>query len=311
MANMGLQAFAVVILFVGSYASNINPDNLNGFELAAKALTEYLHTGKHPVYLESALRNYPLYTLFRSNPEVEDIDNSEVCILCEILVNALVVERRKGMTNVQLSAEASYFCEMLQIENRRVCDGVIDNNVDIFTYIVDNNPTINGQKICGLILHNYDCRGSTMFDWTIDIPEGKTVEKVKKLIFYPIYELKNERGDTASSASPDEPPLPSGTKSFNILHLSDIHYDPHYTTAKTNQCGEPLCCQDDQAFASSAEDSCGFWGDYTNADTPINTMLEALDHINKTQCAIVSDRIKSSVTSGTIVKKKEKKDEEH
>ncbi|KAJ8953161.1 hypothetical protein NQ318_017189 [Aromia moschata] len=29
----------------------------------------------------------------------------------------------------------------------------------------------------------------------------------RKLIFYPIYEFKNERGGTASSASPDEPPL--------------------------------------------------------------------------------------------------------
>ncbi|KAJ8960386.1 hypothetical protein NQ314_006076 [Rhamnusium bicolor] len=71
--------------------------------------------------------------------------------------------------------------------------------------------------------------------------------------------------------------LASGTKLFNILHISDIHYDPLYTPGKSSKCGEPLCCQADQPDGTDASNTCGYWTDYKDADIPLHTIHESLN----------------------------------
>ncbi|KAJ8974387.1 hypothetical protein NQ317_006166 [Molorchus minor] len=233
------------------YPKKLKRGYTSGFELVKQALTEYAETGKHPDYLEYALKSYPLPNIFRHHVNLEDRDNFEVCILCEVLVNALILERKNGMSEIQLGSEAKFFCTLLQIENERVCNGVIDLHIGLFVYLVDHNDRLNGEKVCGLALQNMDCRGGSLYDWSVDIPEGETVDKVKA----------------------------SGSKTFNILHLSDIHIDPNYIPGKTNKCNEPVCCQFDQDDGAEDDDSCGYWGDYTDADTPMQTLNAAMDQV--------------------------------
>ncbi|KAJ8974388.1 hypothetical protein NQ317_006167 [Molorchus minor] len=238
-----------LMVCVSSYGSIINAPGV--FELLKQGLTEYSISGKQPSYLPYTLMSYPLQNILRHQQDLEATNNTEICILCEILVNALILERRNGMTDVELGAEALYFCNLLQIENDRVCKGGIDITLGIFTYMVDNNEKLTGERVCGLLLHNMNCRGGSLFEWSVDIPEGNTVSRVKA----------------------------SGTKTFNILHISDIHIDPYYTPGKTNNCKEPLCCQFDQDDGANEAESCGYWGDYTDADTPIQTLNAAMDKI--------------------------------
>ncbi|KAJ8922711.1 hypothetical protein NQ315_007746 [Exocentrus adspersus] len=237
------------ILFSICVCISITCETKDGFEITTRALTEYLKTGVRPSYLDYALNQCPLPAILRTEPEEgSGIVDEVICTLCNLVADILIMERRMGMSDVQMAGEASYFCQILKIEDERVCDGVIKNNVDIFTYIMDTNPDLSGSRICRLLLRTNNCGSGDDYEWTIEVPEGKTIDKVQ--------------GNASTS--------------FNILHISDIHYDPLYTPGKTNQCREPVCCQDDQEDGVDAGTTCGYWSDYTYADVPFHTMQEAL-----------------------------------
>lgn len=76
----------------------------------------------------------------------------------------------------------------------------------------------------------------------------------------------------------------NSTNIYNVLHISDIHYDPRYTPGKTTQCGAPLCCQDDQDDGTEEGISCGYWAEYVSADTPIQTVEEAFKQMATHVC---------------------------
>ncbi|KAG5890820.1 hypothetical protein JTB14_008261 [Gonioctena quinquepunctata] len=177
------------------------------------------------------------------------IDPNQTCTLCHLAVDALLLERRNDMTNIQLWAEASYICSTLAITGERVCDGVIEPNVDVLGYIIDNRPDINGHKICALLLQG-TCEKGDNFEWTIDIPSKGNVTKKKS----------------------------DGKETFNVIQLTDIHYDPRYTEKKEINCGEPLCCQEDQPDASDASRSCGYWSSQKNADVPLRLVEATINH---------------------------------
>uniref|UniRef100_V5G074 Sphingomyelin phosphodiesterase 1 n=1 Tax=Anoplophora glabripennis TaxID=217634 RepID=V5G074_ANOGL len=187
-----------------------------------------------------------LHTYLDSLPKGISIDDFATCTSCKIVADLLIAERKLGMTNEQLVKEADFVCTLLKIESATICEGIIRPNVDVFAYMIDNTKDISGKRICGLILPEKDC-DSEHYDWSIDVPEGNTVDKPKAI----------------------------GTNPYNVLHISDIHYDPRYTPGKTTQCGAPLCCQDDQDDGSEEGTSCGYWAEYISADTPIQTVEEA------------------------------------
>lgn len=103
---------------------------LDGFQLLTKALTGYMNTGVRPWYLDYALSQFPLPQVLRSHVEARVTDNdSQICLLCNLAADFLISQRKKGMTETQLAAEASYFCTTMKIENERVCDGIIMANI--------------------------------------------------------------------------------------------------------------------------------------------------------------------------------------
>uniref|UniRef100_V5GSZ1 Sphingomyelin phosphodiesterase n=1 Tax=Anoplophora glabripennis TaxID=217634 RepID=V5GSZ1_ANOGL len=245
---MGAKLFGFVLfcLCVSASTSNTIED---GFQLTTRALTEYLNTGVRPGYFSYALSQCPLPNILSGHTDVKAaIGDSQVCYLCSQIVDLFILKRRLGMTDVEMAKEASDICITLKIENERVCDGIINANLGIFMYIIDNNADLKNTSVCGLILTNYNCDSGNAYEWTVEVPSGKTVDKVKA----------------------------NGTNTFNILHISDIHYDPLYTPGKSSQCGEPLCCQDDQPDGTDDSNTCGYWSDYSDADTPFHTMQEAL-----------------------------------
>ncbi|XP_018570398.1 sphingomyelin phosphodiesterase-like [Anoplophora glabripennis] len=244
---MGAKLFGFVLfcLCVSASTSNTIED---GFQLTTRALTEYLNTGVRPGYFSYALSQCPLPNIFSGHTDVKAaLEDSQVCYLCSQIVDLFISKRRQGMTDVEMAKEASDICVTLKIENEKVCDGVINANLGIVTYIIDNNPDLNSTSVCGLALTSYNCDSGNTYEWTVEVPSGNTVEKVKA----------------------------NGTNTFNILHISDIHYDPLYTPGKSSQCGEPLCCQADQDDGSEEGTSCGYWGEYVSGDTPIHTVEEA------------------------------------
>jgi sphingomyelin phosphodiesterase len=91
-----------------------------------------------------------------------------------------------------------------------------------------------------VLLQSYDCKIDKEIDWSINIAPGE---------------------------SKDRPKL-NQTGSFTILQLSDFHYDPGYVPGGNADCGEPICCQEDQGEPSSSDKSCGYWSDYRDSDPP-------------------------------------------
>jgi sphingomyelin phosphodiesterase len=59
---------------------------------------------------------------------------------------------------------------------------------------------------------------------------------------------------------------------LKIIHITDIHYDPHYTVGNNAVCGAVVCCREDQGAPSSPGEAAGFWGDYRDCDTPVHAV---------------------------------------
>lgn len=66
---------------------------------------------------------------------------------------------------------------------------------------------------------------------------------------------------------------------INILHLSDVHYDPKYQEGANALCGKTACCRHDQGIPDKKENGAGKWGDYRSCDTPKKAMEDAFQHI--------------------------------
>lgn len=228
---------------------------IDNFQLLEKGITELFKTGNKSPLFTKAAKTYQLPYVFREHYE-KVYDNKEVCTLCNLLFDLVLDEWKQGMTKEKLLEIIEYICVSLGIENERVCHGSITINADIVFYIVEHHPDIKANRLCGSVLQAFDCSTGDDFDWSIVIPTGNAAER-------PQLKGKSE-------------------ESFNILQLSDIHYDPNYKPYGKATCGEPVCCQEDQGEADSPETACGYWSDYRDADVPWHLVEETIRH-TKTQ----------------------------
>ncbi|XP_050500372.1 sphingomyelin phosphodiesterase 1 isoform X2 [Diabrotica virgifera virgifera] len=218
------------------------------FKQMTKGLLEYRKTGTPPQYLKSAVEKYnkPNYFLVPTGT----FDKSEVCYTCALIVDMFKHHRADGMSDEEFKKELLGFCNLYKVYPERVCKGRVDLNAPIFLYIMDNTPNLTGIDACGMALQYDDCALGTRYNWTVNVPPPTQTIKTKKV---------------------------TAEKPFNILHITDIHYDPRYTVGKQNTCNEPVCCQDDQPNATTAGEACGYWSDYINADIPWRTVVNALE----------------------------------
>lgn len=232
------------ILFVSSVlCTNFQNDNYKYLQEVKRGFDEYITTDKRPSYLNESLAKFSLPNLFRDNAyigttptkEVHAVEDDIVCGLCYLAANFIILERRKGMPRLHLKNEVAQLCQVFKIESDITCDGVVELNIDVMLYIIDNNVNVTGSRVCDILLQS-SCN-STEFEWTVDIPEGQSPSR----------------------------PEPVGDSTFKILHVSDIHMDPLYTQGKVKSCNEPLCCQVDQEDGdSNTGNVCGYWSSYGN-----------------------------------------------
>ena len=167
-----------------------------------------------------------------------------------MVIDAVILERRLNISRETLVKEALLLCTHLNIEPERVCQGVIDLNLDVFLYVIDNYANFTSERVCGSVLQSYGCSAGDAYEWSVTIPSGNSQDRPK----------------------PNDTEVPS----FTILQLSDVHYDPDYTPNGNAVCGEPLCCQSDQGEPASPEETCGYWTDYRAADSPWHLVEETV-----------------------------------
>ncbi|KAL1509127.1 hypothetical protein ABEB36_003915 [Hypothenemus hampei] len=217
---------------------------------------EYIETKVRPLYLDDALKKIQLPHFFRKNDPFKDISISDqsLCDLCVAFVELILIERTAwNFSDIAIKTEGTAICELLGIETARVCEGTVDTNADILLYIIDNNPSLDAKKVCDLVLQSRHCNSSTdNVDWQVDIPSGQSLPRPQPA---------------------DVPPY------IRVLHLTDMHVDPMYTSNKTTKCKEPLCCQSDQDDAGDGTESCGYWAQYAN-DVSENLSNEVIRFAN-------------------------------
>ena len=79
---------------------------------------------------------------------------------------------------------------------------------------------------------------------------------------------------TMQGKPPGPGPVPTNRKSFNFVHISDIHLDIYYTEGTDENCNIPMCCR-------NGTGSAGHWGTPSVCDLPIRTLEAGLQQVSK------------------------------
>ncbi|GLV41289.1 uncharacterized protein CBL_04813 [Carabus blaptoides fortunei] len=218
-------------------------------------LTEYMHTGKESADLRDAFDSIQApYELRNFGTTAR---NTAICTLCNVVARLLLNYRQSGAPIDLLSAAVKKLCTNAKIESENVCNGVIDLNIDIFLYIIDNKPDLTPAKICGTIAQPFGCAlPANDGNWTVALPPG----------------LEKPLAQNNYAAKEDKP--------ISILQITDIHYDDIYVPGSNALCGEPLCCAANQGEPATSEARAGFWGDYRNCDMPWHSVLNLMKQLS-------------------------------
>ncbi|XP_062542349.1 sphingomyelin phosphodiesterase-like [Armigeres subalbatus] len=267
---ISLKTLCLLALVLGvCWAYQVKPKNFNKLVKQQKKFNERFEKEfltEHLKYTESGVKSDRLEEMFehlRQKPEMfrQELDNHPIpyqtteCTACRALVTTYLAYRRVlNWDRDRIAAQAASTCDTLGILLPENCVKVIDKNIDIFLYIIDNRPSLTAQTICGVIFQSGACvlEDREFLDWTIDVAAGGT----------PI---------TSSKAGANR-----GANDLKIIHLTDLHYDPHYRTGYNAVCGEPCCCRVGQGIPANPEDGAGEWGDYRDCDSPWKAVENAV-----------------------------------
>ncbi|KAF5302364.1 hypothetical protein FQA39_LY10403 [Lamprigera yunnana] len=224
------------------------------FHLGFSSLVKY---GIVTPELESSLNGIQFPYLFqRSNTRKEKfLREDSLCSICNTTVDIIIQAARNGIPIEFLANAAIRICTVLNILSSEICKGVVESYVDTFEYIIKRSR-VTSERVCSIVLQEYDCIDNSTEDWTINIPSPPSQTD----------SVDNYKEETFEA------------KPFKVLQLTDLHYDPNYRPNSNANCGEPVCCQKGSTPATP-EDAAGYWGDYRHCDLPWHAFVDALNHI--------------------------------
>ncbi|XP_041971313.1 sphingomyelin phosphodiesterase-like [Aricia agestis] len=291
-----MKLFIFMFLFVTSSLAThlLTPDDLQ--ELFIKFARKELSQSEIDV-LTNVLKVYYSQT---PNSRISVERSNIQCLICRSGVSALFELVRNGAADDELIDAATVMCSALGIVSPNACQGVIELNAPIFTYIISSTPELTPATACGLLLQNvgndvcnYD---DPRFEWEVDLPapiESEDVEEVQ---------------------TEDANPL-------TVVLITDAHIDPYYEPFGVADCDEPTCCRtgqrprttmtstdiDEEAVSRSIltvnnelvldvdalssvvrtvkhavrtnSEPAGYWGDWRNCDSPIWAYDDVIDRI--------------------------------
>lgn len=123
----------------------------------------------------------------------------------------------------------------------------------IFLHIIDNNKDLTAKDFCGVVLQKKSCcKPGPDFEWLVEIDNGP-----------PLLTEREHSNET-----------------FNLVQITDIHFDPKYEPFGNADCNEPTCCRLGQNDPKKSRRKAGFWGDYNRCDTPFYSVVDAFNAVN-------------------------------
>lgn len=130
-------------------------------------------------------------------------------------------------------------------------------------YILRNSSQIDADHVCSVYFQMENCGESNrllnQFPINYPIPDGA---------------IQSKKASISVATTVDQPNLV-------VVHLSDFHFDPHYTPGSDTHCDEQICCRGDQGFPNNTLDAAGFWGDYRVCDTPWHSIEDLVRRVKK------------------------------
>lgn len=201
----------------------------------------FTETGYKSPMLELFIKMTP-YDSTMAIKEVDDYlpDQAIIgCLACRTYLAVLIRDRLNGATEQELMDSATNICGIVTPFGETVCRGLVELNVESLIFIIDSRPTLTATQICSLILQGECGAVDPMFAFNVNVSPGQPINQPKS-VFTP--------------RSPDD---------LKIIHLTDMHYDPHYLEGSVaGGCINPVCCRRGDGPAPIPSDGAGFWGDY-------------------------------------------------
>ncbi|XP_071959555.1 sphingomyelin phosphodiesterase-like [Antedon mediterranea] len=181
------------------------------------------------------------------------------CFACRVAVKEIDDLIKTNATKDDVAKLATDICDLLQIETDRVCEYIVrEFEPEIFGVAV--GAVISPDELCTRLL------GVTCGDpsdpgspWNVTFPN------IPK-----------------PTPTPPKPPK-AGSPTLRILHLTDLHYDRRYKVGSNAECGEPLCCRDNDGPPAKGVAGAGAWGDYRYCDSPKWLIINLLEHLSSTE----------------------------
>ncbi|XP_045479749.1 sphingomyelin phosphodiesterase-like [Harmonia axyridis] len=241
-------ALLIVLFFVASFERCKAADDI---QLLKNGLDNFLHTGVLSQYMKNISKNHQIDISFFKEPSIENLSAEITCDVCDGFIESVITLRKLNTSDATMKSLIKRICSTFHIQDQQVCDGLLGPMLDVIFYIMDNGKNVTGPKLCSLLLGPTCHNQFEFYNWTISVPPKPAV--IPKKI--------------------------SGAEKVRILHLTDMHVDPRYTSGSKAVCDQTLCCQDDQGKPENSTAGCGVWGDYKNADTPMKLLEETLRHL--------------------------------
>uniref|UniRef100_A0A336MKI9 CSON003052 protein n=1 Tax=Culicoides sonorensis TaxID=179676 RepID=A0A336MKI9_CULSO len=203
----------------------------------------------------------PSSSVFRRNNEMDQMPEEKqdvTCLMCRAVVNTFLDYRRvEHYDDDQLLEEAIDLCLSLNIQPESTCEPIIRMHLPPILYIIDSRPDLTAKNLCGMILQSSNCGfPGPNLDYAIKIDDN-----------LPKIQQQHTSEETHE-------------KTYHVLHLTDIHFDPRYSPGSNALCEEPTCCRSGEP--ESEEEAAGFYGDYRNCDVPWHTIVRTMQHLNET-----------------------------
>lgn len=104
-------------------------------------------------------------------PDIPVPKNFLMCTLCNTVFRSYVNDIRNGATRDDIAGRALNLCTTMNIQPFRVCNGLIQQNIDTFMYIILQRPDLSSDQMCGVIFQSLECsiQDMTPFEYSINI----------------------------------------------------------------------------------------------------------------------------------------------
>ncbi|CAG2164373.1 unnamed protein product [Oppiella nova] len=193
----------------------------------------------------------------------DGVKNRFTCYSCEMVIG---LTKLSVYSVTELNYLMAGICESFRIEDRRVCGGLSDLFSNEIYYII-RHTNLSRSEVCATLI-GAQCLSdpcAKRLEWEVNLTDSNHTSINTESTEYSYNTYDNNISKSVGNAK--------------VLHLSDLHIDPYYTTGADSDCGEPLCCRPTSA---KGKGRAGFWGDYNACDSPKYTIEKLMAYINTT-----------------------------